>query len=137
MTIAKCHPDMIAYAQHMKCDVCARRHPPRRVARATMPYRPTRFNDTVGIDIKWVKDVEGTRFYLLNILDLCTGFNPRILMESKSAKAVCEAFKTYWLSWAGPPGRVVADQGKESFGIFSELMRILGTHFNLMALEAP
>ena len=48
-----------------------------------------------------------------------------------------EAFKTYWLSWAGPPGRVVADQGKESFGVFSELMRCVGTHFNLTALEAP
>ena len=31
----------------------------------------------------------------------------------------------------------MADQGKESFGICSELMRQLGTHFNLIALEAP
>ena len=48
-----------------------------------------------------------------------------------------EAFKIYWLSWAGPPGKVVADQGKESFAVFSEFMRCLGTHFNLIALEAP
>ena len=31
----------------------------------------------------------------------------------------------------------MADQGKESFGVFSELMRQLGTHFNLIAFEAP
>ena len=137
MVVAKCHPDMIAYAQHMKCDACTRRTPPKRVPRATMPYRPTRFNDTLGIDLKWVKDATGETFYLFNILDLATGFNLRILLKDKSAKAVSEAFKNYWLTWAGPPGRVVADQGKESFGTFSELMRQLGTHFNLIALEAP
>ena len=102
-----------------------------------MPYRPTRFNDTIGIDLKWVKDAVGKNFFLLNILDLATGFNLCIILEDKSATAVSEAFKTYWLSWAGPPGRVVADQGKESFGVFAELMRCLGTHFNLTALEAP
>ena len=67
MVVAKCHPDIIAYATHMKCDVCARRNPPKRVPKATMPYRPTRFNDTVGIDLKWVKDAKGETFYLLNI----------------------------------------------------------------------
>ena len=74
-----------------------------------MPYRPTRFNDTVGIDIKWVKDAKGDTYYLLNILDLATGFNIGVLMENKSSHSVAEAFKTYWLSWTGPPGRVVAD----------------------------
>ena len=102
-----------------------------------MSYRPTRFNDTVGIDLKWVKDSAGARFYLFNILDLATGFNLGILLENKSSRAVMEAFKIFWLSWASPPGKVVADQGKESLGIFSELMRHLSTHFNHNALEAP
>ena len=103
MSVAKCHPDMIAYAQHMRCETCMRRAPPKRIPRATMPYRPTRFNDTVGIDLKWVKDSTGTRFHLLNILDLATGFNLGILLEDKSSKSVMEAFKVFWLSWAGPP----------------------------------
>ena len=89
--------------------------PPKRIPRVAMPYRPTRFNDTVGIDLKWVKDAIGENFFLLNILDLATGFNLGILLKNKISIAVAEAFKTYWLSWAGPPGRVVADQGKESF----------------------
>jgi hypothetical protein len=52
MSVAKCHPDMIAYASQMKCETCLKRTPPGRIPRATMPYRPTTFNDTVGIDIK-------------------------------------------------------------------------------------
>ena len=137
MVVAKCHPDMIAYAQHMKCDVCNRRAPPKRVPRATMPYRPTRFNDTAGIDFKYVKDATGETFFLVNILDLAAGFNLGILLKDKSAKAVSEAFKAYWLSWAGPLGRVVADQGKKSFCVFFEFMRQPGIRFKLIALAAP
>ena len=71
MKTAKCHPDMIAYARHMKCPTCSRRQPPSRIPRVSMPYRPTRFNAVVGLDLKWVKDSEGEKYYLLNILDLC------------------------------------------------------------------
>jgi hypothetical protein len=126
MSCAKCHPDMIAYATHMKCDVCRRRAPPKRIPRATMPYRPTRFNDFVGIDLTWVKDARGEKFYLLNILDLAIGFNLGVLLKDKSSKSVTEAFKVYWLTWAGPPGKVVADQGRESFGTILRTHAMLG-----------
>ena len=75
MTVAKCHPDMVAYARHFKCPTCERRRPPKRIPKATMPYRPTQFNHIVGIDLKWIKDVAGNTYYLFNILDLATGFN--------------------------------------------------------------
>ena len=52
MRTAKCHPDMIAYARHMKCASCSRRQPPSRIPRVSLPYRPTRFNSVVGIDLK-------------------------------------------------------------------------------------
>ena len=55
MTVAKCHPDMIAYASEFKCPTCQRRKPPERIPKATMPYRPTQFNQVVGIDLKWIK----------------------------------------------------------------------------------
>ena len=95
MSVAKCHPDMIAYATHMRCDTCLRRAPSMRIPRATMPYRPTRFNDTVGIDLKLIKDIRGENFYLLNMLDLATGFNLGILLPDKSSKTVMEAFKVF------------------------------------------
>ena len=73
MSVAKCHPDMISYAANMKCPTCQRRNPPQKIPRVTMPYRPTQFNQVVGIDLKWIKDVAGNTFYLFNILDLATG----------------------------------------------------------------
>ena len=137
MTTAKCHPDMISYANHMKCPTCQIRAPPKRIPRATMPYRPTKFNAVIGIDIKWIFDSQDQKYYMLNILDLATGFNIGIALENKSGAEVTEAFKTYWLSWAGPPGKVVADQGREGYGHFTEMARELGTHFNMVPVEAP
>ncbi len=54
MKTAKCHEDMVAYARHMKCPSCMRGRPPSRIPRVSMPYRPTRLNAIVGIDLKWV-----------------------------------------------------------------------------------
>ena len=72
MRTAKCHPDMIAYARHTKCASCSRRKPPSRIPHVSLPYRPTRFNSVVGIDLKWVKDAKGENYYMLNILCLAT-----------------------------------------------------------------
>jgi hypothetical protein len=102
-----------------------------------MPYRPTTFNDTVGIDIKWVKDAQETTYYIFNVLDLATCFNLAILLVHKSSEAITHAFKTYWLSWAGPPRKIIADQGREGYGLFTKCMNQLGTHFSMIPVEAP
>ena len=85
-----------------------------------MPYRPTRFNATVGLDLKWVKDAAGKRHYFLNILDLATTFNIGIPVADKTAEAVKEAFKAAWLIWAGGPSRVVVDRSTEYYDVFAE-----------------
>ena len=91
MKTAKVHPDLIAYARHMKCPTCARRQPPARIPRATMPYRPTRFNAVVGLDLKWVKDSTDRTYYLLNIVDLATAFNICCVIPDKQPKTVADA----------------------------------------------
>ena len=70
MTIARYHPDMIAYAAHYKCPTCQRRQPTQKIPRTPMPYRPTQFNTIVGVDLKWIKDVGNNTYYLFNILGL-------------------------------------------------------------------
>ena len=48
---------MTAYAANMKCPTWQRRNPPQRMPKATMLYRLTQFNQVVGIDLKWIKDL--------------------------------------------------------------------------------
>ena len=107
---AKCPPEMIAYARHMKCPVCIRRQPPARIPKASLPYRPTRFNAVVGLDLKWVKDSKGEMYYLLNILDLATSFNICCIVEDKQPKTIAAAFKHYWCFWASTPEKIAADK---------------------------
>ena len=101
MRTAKCHPDMIGYARHMKCPSCVRRAPPARIPRVSMPYRPTRFNAVVGLDLKWIKDSNGEVYYMLNILDLATAFNVCCIVKDKTPASIAEAFKQKLLKWAG------------------------------------
>ena len=126
MRTAKCHPDLIAYARHMKCPTCKRRQPPARIPRVSMPYRPTRFGAVVGLDLKWVKDTTGDAYYLLNILDLATGFNIGCIVPDKQPKTIAAAMKQYWLLWAGLPEKVVADKGTEYYTDFQAMLSDLG-----------
>ena len=128
---------MIAYARDMKCPTCQRRAPPKKVPKTTMPYRPTQFNQVVGIDLKWIKDVAGNTFYLFNMLDLATCFNLGLCIPDKRPATLVKAFKQYWLSWAGAPTKIVADQGREGFTDFTKCARYLGAAFKMTALEAP
>ena len=91
MSVAKCHPDMIAYAANMSCPTCKRRNPPLRIPKTTMPYRPAQFHQVVGVNLKWIKDVARNTFYMLNILDLATSFNLGICLRDKSAQTLSEA----------------------------------------------
>ena len=137
MKTAKCHPDMIAYARHMKCPSCARRVPPARIPKVSMPYRPTRFNAVVGLDLKWVKDSVGTTFYLLNILDLATAFNVCCVLTDKTPESVTTAFKECWMSWAGVPEKVVADKGTEYYTVFQEMLSNNGIQYRVVPVESP
>ena len=102
-----------------------------------MPYRPTQFNQVVGIDLKWIKDVANNQYYLFNVLDFATGFNLGICLQDKSANTLTNAFKQFWLSWAGAPTKIVADQGREGFSDFTRCAKNLGAAFKMQGLEAP
>ena len=135
--MARCHVDMIEYAMHMKCPTCLRRKAPDRIPRVSMPYRPTRFNAVVGLDLKWTHDATGKKFMLLNILCLATAFNIVVPLVDKSAASVAQALKMYWINWAGVPEKVVVDSGTEYQGDFKEAMSTLGIGHRMIPLEAP
>ena len=92
----------------MKCPTCARRQPPARIPRVTMPYRPTRFNAVVGLGLKWVKDSKENSYYMLSVLDLATTFNTACIVPDKRPETIAEAFKYYWMNWARVQGKIVA-----------------------------
>ena len=137
MKTAKCPRELITYARYMKCPVCARKQAPARIPTATMPYRPTRFNAVVGLDLKEIHDYSKKRYYCLNILDLATCFNILIPLPDKSSKTVAQAFRWAWLNWAGVPEKIVCDSGTEFYKSFtSEVLENLGIKSRFIPTEA-
>ena len=137
MKTAKCPQELITYARYMKCPTCIRRSAPGRVPRVSMPYRPTRFNMLVGVDVKYVKDGYGQSWPCLNILDLATGFNVFVPMPDRKAQTIADTFKWAWLSWASSPDKIVCDQGREFYGEFQRVQQMLGSKFRMIPTEAP
>ena len=121
----------------MKCPTCARRQPPARIPRVSVPYRPTRFNAVVGLGLKWVKDSKGSPYYLLNILDLATAFSISCVVSDKRPETIAEAFKYYWINWARVPDKIVADKGTEYYTDFQDMFCDLGIKSRLVPVEAP
>ena len=58
-----------------------------------MPYRPKRFGQIVGVDLKFVHDADGNKYVALNILDFATTFNVLLFLPSKESSDVADAFK--------------------------------------------
>ena len=133
---AKCHADMIAYARHMKCQSCARRMPPQRIPRVALPYRLTRFNAIVGLDLKWIKDAEGATYYMLNILDLATALQIGVIVPDKRPATIAAAVKQHWIQWASTPEKFVADKGTEYYTDFQQMLSDLGCRYRLIPVEA-
>ena len=102
-----------------------------------MPYRPTRFNAVVGLDLKWVKDSADQSFYLLKILDLATAFNVACIVPDKTPETCAEAFKAVWLTWNQPPDKIVTDKGSEYYTEFVEMLTNLGIRQRMVPTEAP
>ena len=67
---------------------CRRRQPPGRMPRASVPYRPQRFGQIIGLDLKFVHDTDGHKYVALNIVDFATTFNVLLLLPDKEAKTL-------------------------------------------------
>jgi transposase InsO family protein len=137
LTVVREPPEVIRYARTYKCPACELREPPPNIPKTTMPYRPTRFNHTVGIDLKFVQDSAQEKYVLLNILDLATTFQVCVSVMDKSATATVRAFEERWINWAGVPDVIVFDKGTEYLGSFRQMVERYGIATRVTATESP
>jgi hypothetical protein len=115
---AKLSQDHLFYIRHWRCPVCLRRARPGPAPVVTAGEKAKEFNALVGVDLKEVQDVDGTRHTFLNVLDVATRYSSFILVPSKSSSIVAEAFMEGWIRAFGTPDMVIHDQGGE-FSVIS------------------
>ena len=137
LLIAKADPMLVQFAKKYTCSTCARRAPPARIPKVTLPYRPTRFNEKVGLDVKYLSDAMNSTFYALNVLDLATGFQILTILPTKTPLDVVRAFEDKWVRWAGVPDVLVFDRGGEFLGpAFREMVERFGSGTRVTPVEA-
>ena len=71
------------------------------------------FGDTVAIDLFSLADCFGQTQQFLNSVDLASAFQIVVPVDSKHPSHVYEKLFDYWIVWAGPPDRLVCDNGGE------------------------
>ena len=129
-------PQAIEAAKLLRCDVCARLKPPH-TRRPSVAERASNFGDKVAIDLFVIDDIARESFTFVNIIDIATRFQVCTLAKSKRPDDVWDAFERAWLCWAGPPDKLVADQGGEFFREFSDFMEAHGVQITFTGTQAP
>ena len=110
LTIAGATPAAIEAAKLLDCDVCKRMSQPS-TRRPSMLSKATEFGDHVAVDLFVLDDINRESFTFLNVIDIATRFQVVTVCRSKRPDDVWGAFENCWLSWAGPPDKLTADQG--------------------------
>ena len=128
--------------KHFRCQICEdlkNEEAPRSTAVTKEPHK-LRFNHEVSVDVFEVKDAGGARHSVLSIVDLASRFQVACRVASggvPTSQACAEAYNQSWLSWAGAPKILVADQGVHNKGKFAALVTSHGTTIKQVGLAAP
>ena len=123
MRLAKASDVHIRYTQLWNCPICLRRQPPASYRPASGHTKPTRFNDTMAID--------------LNIVEVATRFSMFARLDRKCPVTVVDKITEAWTRWACVPARCIHDQGREFKAEFETMVEKFGATCVVTSTEAP
>ncbi|CAE7457471.1 unnamed protein product, partial [Symbiodinium necroappetens] len=95
-------------ARKLKCEVCRRVQPPRQ-PRPAKPFTPQRFNDKLGLDVLWLKDIRGKLHGYLSQVDEATCYHVLSYLADRTEEEVMKVLINGWMSFFGPPDSLVLD----------------------------
>jgi len=95
-------------AKHLKCSVCERTRPPRQPRPSKLVFA-RRFNDRLFMDIVYIKNVAGTTFPFLNMLDDASTYQVLDLLPDRSEETVIRVLVKGWFKFFGHPDFLVLD----------------------------
>ena len=125
--------------KHFRCPACEERKKPA-PRPATRPPSDYRFNVEIAVDCFEIRDVEGSRFTTLSIVDMGALDHVAEIVSDKggapSSRACADVFRRVWLNWAGPPKSIIVDRGLHNRGCFSELLTYHGVQMRFIGVEA-
>ena len=137
---ARVNPEFIKACKLHRCVACestARKKPTHKV---TMPTE-FRFGHTLGIDLLEIRDAQGDKYQVLNMVDIGTTFQLVAVVKKgagQRSSAECLRILTErWFSWAGLPEQITCDRGLHNRGTLQRYMDEHGVRVVHAPLESP
>ena len=127
---------IIRAAKQLRCTTCAQ-SAKAGIARPAAVPRARHFNADIGIDILYIEDVLGNRYYAVSIVELSTTYHVVTLVRSLVPRNVAEVIMDLWVCWAGPPETVHMDNGTEFASTVRDAFDHMGTRIRVSAPQSP
>ena len=81
LKMAKCPKEYIDAAKYLRCPDCEKKLKlPKQTSKVGLPP-PYVFNHTLGLDVNYLPDADGTTFMFLNMVCMGTGFQIDVLLR--------------------------------------------------------
>ena len=129
-------PEAIRGVDFLACDACGESHRRRRPKPVRLPGK-YEFNAHIQVNVFYCKDVRAQLFSFLNVICEATGFQVVSCMGLSqgppAARVVLRHFLTSWSSWAGLPGSLQVDRGKEFMAHFADYLKSFGVEQEAMS----
>ena len=103
---------IVEAARQYQCSTCLEgRHAS--AARPATLRDPLDFNDRVSMDGVLFSTKAGQQYRIYHLVDHGTSFQTAFVAPNSSSERIIEGITQAWLSWAGAPGELCVDAGRE------------------------
>ena len=130
-------PAAIEYAKAWVCPTCAASVAHGQPLESTTRLRPFGFYQTIGMNIKYLKDADKKQLVVLSIIDFGTSWHVAVILKNRKPKHVAKMFFKEWVSHYGVPNEVVVDQGREFMSYLNDLFEQHGIDSRAVGAQAP
>ena len=129
--------DAVKLHRCLTCEETSHKRPTHKTA---LP-RNYSFNHSLGIDVFEVVDMSGSKFQVLNMVDLGATFQLCEVVRSgggqPSSSECLKALQKRWFSWCGRPVNLMCDREVHYLGVLAKYMDEHGIQVHHSPLEAP
>ena len=123
-----------------RCPTCEETSHKRNAHKTALPHNYS-FNHSLGIYVFEVVDMSGSKFQVVNMVDLRTTFQlcevVRCGAGQPSSSECLKALQKRWFSWCGHPMNLMNDRGLHNRGVLAKYMDEHGIQVYHSPLEAP
>ena len=106
----------LLYAKWWICPLCAASAAPGQPLESSTRTRPYGFNQSMGLDVKYLKDADGTQRVALSMVDFGTSWHVAAFLKNRQPQHVSKVIFKEWFAHYGVPYEIVVDQGGEFSG---------------------